>query len=79
MQYVEIKIAQLNNRSMYSVSERINGGEWSILDYGVSIKSADEFADEMCIGYELWDAQIIPNHTVKCFYEWSDGRRTYKY
>jgi len=79
MQYVEIKIAQLNHRPMYSVSERINGGEWTILDYGVSIDSADEFADEMCMGYELWDAQIIPNHTVKCFYEWSDGRRTYKY
>lgn len=73
MQYVEIKIAQLNHRSTYSVSERINGGEWSILDYGVSIKSADEFADQ------LWDGQMTTNHTVKCFYEWSDGRRTYKY
>jgi hypothetical protein len=72
MQYVEIKIAQLNHRPMYSVSERINGGEWSILDYGVSIDSADEFADE------IWDGALNAGHSVRCFYQWSDGKQTNK-
>lgn len=73
MQYVEIKIAQLNHRAMYSVSERINGGEWSILDYGISIDSADEFASE------IWDGALNAGHSVRCFYRWSDGKQTNKY
>jgi hypothetical protein len=72
MQLVEIKIAQLNHRPMYSVSERINGGEWSIQDYGISINSADILADE------LWHGALDAGHSVKCFYQWSDNKRTYK-
>lgn len=73
MQYVEIKITQLGYRSLYSVSERINGGKWSILDHGISIDSADEFASE------IWDGALNAGNSVRCFYQWSDGKQTNKY
>ena len=72
MKFTEIKIAQINHRSSYSVAERENGGEWAIQDYGVSINSADEFADQ------LRSSALDAGHSVRCFYEWSDGRRTYR-
>ena len=72
MTFTEIKIGQLNHRPMYSVAERENGGEWAVLDYGVAINSADEFADQ------LRSSAPDAGHSVRCFYEWSDGRRTYR-
>lgn len=68
MQYVEIKIAQIGHRSSYAVLERINGSDWQILDYGISIESADEFADEL-----HWAAQEA-GHKARTFYEWTSGQ-----
>ncbi len=72
MQLIEIKISQLNHRPMYAVSERTNGGDWEIMEYGISIDSADQFADQ------LRESGLDAGHNVKCFYQWTDCKRTYR-
>jgi hypothetical protein len=73
MQLIEIKISQLNHRPMYSVSERTDGSDWTIMDYGISIDSADQFADQ------IREGALDAGHSVRCFYEWTDGKRTYRH
>lgn len=75
MQLFEIKISPLNHHPMigkYAVSERTNGGDWEIMEYGISIDSADQFADQ------LRESGLDAGHNVKCFYQWTDNKRTYR-
>jgi hypothetical protein len=72
MNFTEIKIAQINHGSSYLVAERVNGGAWAVVDNGVAIDWADEFADH------LWTSARDDGQSVRCFYEWSNGKRTYR-
>lgn len=72
MNLTEIKIAQINHGSSYLVAERVNGGSWAVVEKGVAIGWADEFADH------LWTSALDGGEDVRCFYEWSNGKRTYR-